>query len=232
MDGKKDWKDRWTDRLANRKAVLNAVLVSLAGVLFLTGIYLVHLKRENREIRQRLEREIQQGIAGEVFRFHVVANSDREEDQEVKLKVKTEITEYLEELLPEETNLEKTKEAVLTHLPEIEDRAEEVMNREGFDYEAQAVVEKTWFPEKTYGDCTVPAGEYEALNLRLGKAQGHNWWCMLYPSLCFIDETYGVVTEDKKEELKDVLTEEEFLEILKDPEKKEKVRIGFRWFSS
>ena len=52
------------------------------------------------------------------------------------------------------------------------------------------------------------------------------------PSLCFIDETYGVVTEDKKEELKDVLTEEEFLEILKDPEKKEKVRIGFRWFSS
>ena len=64
MDGKKDWKDRWTDRLANRKAVLNAVLVSLAGVLFLTGIYLVHLKRENREIRQRLEREIQLGIAG------------------------------------------------------------------------------------------------------------------------------------------------------------------------
>ena len=232
MDGKKDWKDRWTDRLANRKAVLNAVLVSLAGVLFLTGIYLVHLKRENREIRQRLEREIQQGIAGEVFRFHVVANSDREEDQEVKLKVKTEITEYLEELLPEETNLEKTKGAVLTHLPEIEDRAEKVMNREGFDYEAQAVVEKTWFPEKTYGDCTFPAGEYEALNLRLGKAQGHNWWCILYPSLCFIDETYGVVTEDKKEELKDVLTEEEFLEILKDPEKKEKVRIGFRWFSS
>ena len=70
------------------------------------------------------------------------------------------------------------------------------------------------------------------MNLRLGKAQGHNWWCMLYPSLCFIDETYGVVTEDKKEELKDVLTKEEFLELLKDPEKKYKVRIGFRWFSS
>lgn len=232
MDQKKDWKSKWTDRPGMQKMVLRGALLLLSGVLFLTGIYLVRLKQENREIRQRLEREIQQGIAGEVFRFHVVANSDREEDQEVKLKVKTEITEYLEKLLPEETDLEQTKEVVLTHLPEIEKQAEAVMEKEGFVYEAKAVVEKTWFPEKTYGDCTFPAGEYEALNLRLGKAQGHNWWCMLYPSLCFIDETYGVVTEEKKEDLEDVLTEEEFLEILKDPEKKEKVRIGFRWFSS
>lgn len=209
---------------------LRAELTALAALLFCTGIYLIHLKQENREIRQRLDREIQQGIAGEVFRFHVIANSDRQEDQEIKLEVKSEITEYLKELLPGDSDLEKTKEAVLTHLPEIEERAEQVMRKKGFAYQAQAVVEKTWFPEKTYGDCTFPEGEYEALKLKLGKAEGQNWWCMLYPSLCFIDETYGVVTEDKKEELEEVLTKEEFLEILKNPEEKEKVRIGFRWF--
>ena len=102
---------------------LRAELTALAALLFCTGIYLIHLKQENREIRQRLDREIQQGIAGEVFRFHVIANSDRQEDQEIKLEVKSEITEYLKELLPGDSDLEKTKEAVLTHLPEIEERA-------------------------------------------------------------------------------------------------------------
>lgn len=104
------------------------------------------------------------------------------------------------------------------------------MKEAGFTYEVQAAVENTYFPDKTYGDCTFPAGEYEALNVRIGEAQGHNWWCVLYPSLCFIDDTYGIVTEEKKEDLKSVLTEEEFEEILKNPQEKPKVKIGFRWF--
>ena len=94
----------------------------------------------------------------------------------------------------------------------------------------QAVVEKTYFPKKSYGDCTFPAGEYEALNVKIGEAQGHNWWCVLYPSLCFIEDTYGVVTEEKKEDLKEVLTTEEFLEIIGKPEEKKRIRFRFRWF--
>ena len=197
---------------------------------FFTGLNTVRLKRENREIKARLDREIQQGIAGEVFRLHVIANSDTEKDQELKLKVKTRIVEYLKEILGEDAGLEETKEAVLTHLTEIEQEAENIIEEQGFDYPVEVVVEKTYFPEKTYGDCTFPAGEYEALKVKIGSAKGQNWWCVLYPSLCFLDDTYGIVTEVKKEDLKEVLTAEEFQKILGDSREKKKLRFGFRWF--
>lgn len=218
------------EKLKNRQVLLTLLLAGLVGSLLFAGTGIVKLKKENREIRARLDREIQQGIAGEVFRLHVIANSDKDADQELKLKVKTGIVEYLEKLLGEDATLEDTKEAVLTHLPEIEAAAEHVASQQGFDYRVRAAVERTYFPDKTYGDCTFPAGEYEALNVRIGEAAGHNWWCVLYPGLCFIDDAYGVVSEEKKSDLKSVLTEEEFLEILRNPQEKKKVRVGFRWF--
>ena len=218
------------EKLQNKKILLAALLIGLAGTLFFTGLNTVRLKRENREIKARLDREIQQGIAGEVFRLHVIANSDTEKDQELKLKVKTRIVEYLKEILGEYAGLEETKEAVLTHLTEIEQEAENLIEEQGFDYPVEVVVEKTYFPEKTYGDCTFPAGEYEALKVKIGSAKGQNWWCVLYPSLCFLDDTYGIVTEEKKEDLKEVLTAEEFQEILGDSREKKKLRFGFRWF--
>ncbi len=218
------------EKLQNKKILLAALLIGLAGTLFFTGLNTVRLKRENREIKARLDREIQQGIAGEVFRLHVIANSDTEKDQELKLKVKTRIVEYLKEILGEDAGLEETKEAVLTHLTEIEQEAENIIEEHGFDYPVEVVVEKTYFPEKTYGDCTFPAGEYEALKVKIGSAKGQNWWCVLYPSLCFLDDTYGIVTEEKKEDLKEVLTAEEFQEILGDSREKKKLRFGFRWF--
>ncbi len=218
------------EKIQNKRLILASVLIGLAGTLFLTGLNTVQLKRENREIKARLQREIQQGIAGEVFRLHVIANSDTEEDQKLKLKIKTRIVEYLEEILGKDADLEETKEAVLTHLGEIEREAEKLIHEQGFDYPVKAVVEKTYFPKKSYGDCTFPAGEYEALNVKIGEARGHNWWCVLYPSLCFIEDTYGVVTEEKKEDLKSVLTTEEFLEILEKPEEKKRIRFRFRWF--
>lgn len=218
------------EKLQNKKILLAALLIGLAGTLFFTGLNTVRLKRENREIKARLDREIQQGIAGEVFRLHVIANSDTEKDQELKLKVKTRIVEYLKEILGEDAGLEETKEAVLTHLTEIEQEAENLIEEQGFDYPVEVVVEKTYFPEKTYGDCTFPAGEYEALKVKIGSAKGQNWWCVLYPSLCFPDDTYGIVTEEKKEDLKEVLTAEEFQEILGDSREKKKLRFGFRWF--
>lgn len=218
------------EKIQNKRLILASVLIGLAGTLFFTGLNTVQLKRENREIKARLQREIQQGIAGEVFRLHVIANSDTEEDQKLKLKIKTRIVEYLEEILGKDADLEETKEAVLTHLGEIEREAEKLVHEQGFDYPVKAVVEKTYFPKKSYGDCTFPAGEYEALNVKIGEARGHNWWCVLYPSLCFIEDTYGVVTEEKKEDLKSVLTTEEFLEILEKPEEKKRIRFRFRWF--
>lgn len=213
----------------NRKIWTAAACIGLI-LTMITGIMRIHiLNREKEELENRLHAEVQQGIAKEIFRLHVVANSDRKEDQDLKLEVKTGIVEYLKNLTGNETTREETKEMALTHLQEIEEEAEKIIKEKGYDYTVEAVVEKTYFPDKTYGDCTFPAGEYEALNVKIGNGTGHNWWCVLYPGLCFIDDTYGVVTEEGKEELEEILTEEEFWTIMQSPEKREKVRVGFKW---
>lgn len=217
-------------RRMQRNIWIAATIIGLLATVLVGAVRIHTLKREKETVQTRLENEVQQGIAKEIFRLHVVANSDTEEDQNLKLHVKTKIVDYLEGILGEDRSLEATREAVKTHLDEIEEAARQVIADEGYDYPVAAAVEKTYFPDKTYGNCTFPAGEYEALNVKIGEAEGHNWWCVLYPSLCFLDESHGIVSEEKKEDLKEVLTEEEFLTILNDPEKRNQVKIGFKWF--
>ena len=106
--------------------------------------------------------------------------------------------------------LEQTKAFIRSHLPQIEALAEETIQKEGYSYPVRASLEWTAFPEKTYGDITFPAGTYAALRIQIGEAKGHNWWCVLYPSLCFIDSVHAVVPEKGKKQLEHVLTEEEY----------------------
>lgn len=214
----------------NRKIFTWALLIGLAGTLLVTSWQAAVLGREKAELQKRFDREIQEGIAEEIFRLHVIANSNSKEDQELKMEVKKSVVEYLEKNLKDEADLEETRTWVLENISKIEETAENTVDDMGKAYTVSASVENTYFPDKTYGDCTFPAGEYEALNVRIGSGKGKNWWCVLYPSLCFIDDTWGIVTEEKKEDLKEVLTEEEFQKILGDPEKKKKIRIGFKWF--
>lgn len=212
------------------KVFLWAVMIGLIGTLGITSFQTAAFAEKTQELQERLDKEVQEGIAGKIFRLHVVANSDKEEDQELKLDVKKTVVDYLSRRLGSGADLEETREYVLENLPEIEQAALKTIEEQGKDYPISAVVEKTYFPDKTYGDCTFPAGEYEALNIRIGKGEGKNWWCVLYPSLCFIDDTWGIVSREKKEELREILTEEEFRAVLEDPEEKKKVRIGFKWF--
>ncbi len=159
---------------------------------------------------QAKTKEVQRGLAQEVFRFHILANSDSDADQEVKLKVRDAVLSYMKEHMGEESSAKETKVWARAHLGELNEAAEEVLEENGFDYGAKSVVTDCYFPEKRYGDVTFPQGEYEALRIELGKAAGHNWWCVLYPNLCFLDSTCAVVSEEGKEELKDVLDEEEY----------------------
>jgi len=203
----------------HKTAVIAALIIGLIGAIAAGNRTAI----KNRES----EEEIQQGIANEILRFHVLANSDTESDQKLKLQVKTEVIEYLEDILADSHSLEETKESVLRHMDGIVKEANQTIQSEGYAYPVTAKITKTYFPQKTYGDCTFPAGEYEALQIQIGEAQGKNWWCVLYPSLCFIDATHGIVTEEKKEELKNLLTEEEFNTVMKNPD----VKISFRWFN-
>ena len=151
----------------------------------------------------------QEHMAVEVLRFHVLANSDSKEDQNLKMKVKDTVVSWMEEEMDTES-LAQTKAFIRSHLPQIEALAEETIQKEGYSYPVRASIEWTVFPEKTYGDITFPAGTYEALRIQIGEAKGHNWWCVLYPSLCFIDSVHAVVPEKGKKQLEHVLTEEEY----------------------
>ncbi len=178
---------------------------------------------------------LQRGIAEEVLRFHVLANSDSEEDQKVKYLVRDAVLEKIRGNTESSGNGSREmlngKDAELrflqTHLPEIEEAANRVLEEQKMPYRAQASIENCYFPERSYGNCTFPAGWYDALRVRLGEARGHNWWCVLYPALCFSDCLHAVVDEGELAELKTVLTVEEYESLLRKPKK---WKIAFRWF--
>lgn len=166
-----------------------------------------------------------QALSKEVLRFHILANSDRKEDQQLKMQVKEQVLSWMQEELSGEENLAETKEWVQEHLPQICAKAEEVMGKAGASYRVSGSLGRDYFPDKTYGDVTFPAGEYDALRLVIGEGKGHNWWCVLYPALCFRDAVGGVVDEEGKGKLQKVLDEDTYDMVLHPP----KWRIRF-WF--
>ena len=185
----------------------------IALLLMAGGVRIHKLKEEKYELQNRLEREVQQNIAKEVLRFHVIANSDTKEDQKLKMQVKTELLEYMNGFLKESDGLEETKETVLGHLTEIKQTAKEIVEESGYEYRVEAKMEKCEFPEKVYGNCTFPKGEYETLTVTIGAGKGHNWWCVMYPPIC-------LPAAEKKDELEDVL-EKEQIDILENQPKYE-----------
>lgn len=169
----------------------------------------------------------QESIAGEVLRFHVIANSDSSEDQELKLQVKDEMIEYMKVLLEGADTVQETKERIASHMEEITEKAQEAVQKRGYGYEAAAELTNCYFPIKSYGDCTFPAGYYDALRITIGKAEGKNWWCVLFPNLCFVDAVHGVVPEEEKAELKHVLTEDEYDSLF---ERSKEIKIKWKVF--
>lgn len=156
----------------------------------------------------------QQDISGELLRFHVLANSDSREDQAVKLKVRDEIGMFMQEKLQGAENLQECIQIVQENIPQITRIGEEVIDREGYHYSVSAGIAETDFPKKQYGSFTFPAGNYLSLVITLGEGRGHNWWCVMYPNMCFSGSVYEVVDEDTKEKLKEVLTKEEYQELM------------------
>ncbi len=166
--------------------------------------------------------QIQQGISGKIMRFHVVANSDSAADQELKLKVKEAVVSYISPVLKESENINRSKEILAEKQEEILALAQQVIRDNGYDYPVTVGFEYTYFPTKSYGSYTFPPGEYEAFMIRIGKSQGKNWWCVLYPPLCFIDISHGVVDQECGGQLEEILTTEEFSAVSGE-------HIGFRF---
>ena len=171
--------------------------------------------------------QIQQGIAKEILRFHVLANSDSEEDQKLKLEVKDRLVDYMKDILDGAEDVKETKKRITENQETICLVAEQEIQKQGYTYPVSVNLEKCYFPMKTYGDCTFPAGTYEALRVCIGKAKGRNWWCVLYPGLCFADSVNVIVPDEKKQELKNILTEEEYESLFDWREDDYQIRSGF-----
>lgn len=158
---------------------------------------------------------IQESIAQNIIRFHVRANSDSDSDQQLKLKVKNEVTALLQPMLTNSDSVEQSRNIIAQHMQDIKDTALDTIHNEGYSYDVNVYFEKSYFPMKSYADVTFPPGEYEAFRIDIGDADGRNWWCVLYPPLCFVDAVYGELPKESKEQLKNVLTDDEYNAITK-----------------
>lgn len=156
--------------------------------------------------RQRMTEE----IAEKVIRFHVLANSDTQEDQNLKLKVRDAVGSYMQPRLNGISDIETSRRVIQKNLPGITKLAEGIIAQEGYTYKIEASLAVTDFPEKTYGNYTFPAGKYEALEVVIGDGRGHNWWCVMYPNLCFFNSVYEVVDGEAEKSLQRALTQEEY----------------------
>jgi stage II sporulation protein R len=153
---------------------------------------------------------VSNNIADSVFRLHVIANSDSKEDQELKLKVRDELLSYMNIISKDSANKQEAMQIANEHKEEFTQIAEKVIKENGYNYTVNVQVGKADFPTKYYGDITLPAGTYDALKVQIGEAKGQNWWCVMFPPLCFVDVSTGIVPDNSKQELKQSLDNEEY----------------------
>lgn len=149
-------------------------------------------------------------IADSVFRLHVIANSDSEEDQNLKYIVRDNLLSYMKEICSDCTNKEEAIKIVQEHSKDFEKIAKNTITEQGCSYNVKINIGNFEFPTKTYGDISLPAGYYDALRVEIGEAKGQNWWCVMFPPLCFVDVSSGVVPDKSKEVMEENLNEEEY----------------------
>lgn len=141
-------------------------------------------------------------ISDKVLRFHILANSDTQEDQDLKLKVRDAVLEYSEELFANADSKESAESIAADHINDIVETAQKEVFANGYSYEVKGCITKMYFTTRKYENFTLPAGQYDAVRLLIGKGDGHNWWCVMFPMLC-------VPCAEKQASLDDVLDENE-----------------------
>lgn len=170
-------------------------------ILFITYILLSIFSYSNA---------VSEDISNSVFRLHVIANSDSKEDQDLKYLVRDELIKYMNSISQNISSKAEAISLVEESKYEFYTIAKQVIVDNGFDYDVDIEIGNFSFPTKTYGDISLPAGFYDALKVEIGSASGKNWWCVMFPSLCFVDVSNGIVPEESKENLQDNMQEEDY----------------------
>lgn len=155
-------------------------------------------------------KSVSYNISDSVFRLHVIANSDSEEDQNLKYKVRDNLLNYMNTLCANCSSKEEAIKIVEQNKDKFKEVALQTIRENNYSYDINVNIGNFEFPTKTYGDISLPAGYYDALRVEIGEAKGKNWWCVMFPPLCFVDVSSGVVPEESKEIMQNNLSEEEF----------------------
>lgn len=153
---------------------------------------------------------ISYNLSDSVFRLHIIANSDSSADQELKLKVRDKIIEYMNTLTSNSSDKKDVISMANYHLDSFKEIALNTIKENGYNYDVNIEIGNFHFPTKSYGDISFPAGNYDALKIEIGDAIGQNWWCVLFPPLCFVNSSTGVVPDDSKNTLKENINSESY----------------------
>lgn len=162
------------------------------------------------------EERVAEALAPQVLRFHVLADSDAPEDQALKLQVRDLLLHEIRRSVPSRSDKEQIQRYIEGHESELEQAANTFIKERGFSCTADIRLEQAYFPTRVYGDLTFPCGVYDAVRVVIGSGNGHNWWCVLYPSLCFTSESFAVMPPESEEELSGLLDESLFEELHKE----------------
>lgn len=162
-------------------------------------------------------------ISQNIVRLHIIANSNSEKDQKIKYDVRDSLLENVRE-----KNLSSDYKYFVSNLSKAELIADEVISEYGCNYKSKAVTGKFYFPTKKYENIILPAGEYEAVRIVLGDGLGENWWCVMYPPLCFTNKICGELGEKEIEQLKKAMSEESF-ELINSGDEKVTIKPAFKF---
>lgn len=201
------------------KKVKNSLILLFLLFLYVTISAISYVHAVSNDIEQS------------VFRLHVIANSDSEEDQNLKYKVRDNLINYMNTLCKDVTSKEEAIAIASTHQEQFAEIAKNTITENGFSYPVTIEIGNFSFPTKDYGDVSLPAGYYDALRVKIGEASGKNWWCVMFPPLCFVNVSSGIVPDESKELMKQELNDEEYSIITKEDSSDIKFKIGLiEWF--
>lgn len=149
-------------------------------------------------------------ITNSVFRFHVIANSDSKEDQELKIKVRDSVLEYINSNAEKIESKQQFIKFATEHQTHLQTIAQNKVKEEGYSYNVTVEIGNFYFPTKIYNNITLPSGNYDGLEIKIGKAEGRNWWCVMFPPLCLLDNSTYKMEDSSLKLLEQNLSKEEF----------------------
>jgi stage II sporulation protein R len=175
----------------------------IAIFLALSIVFLFAISRNDNTYAMK------EDISNKLIRFHVIANSDSVDDQNLKLKVRDAVIKSMNDKFIGVTNLKESEDIIKKNIPYIQKIAQDTVYANGKDYGVKVMYGRFDFPTKYYDTIMLPAGNYNALRIVIGKGEGKNWWCVMFPPLCFVDITHGLSSDETKRELSKYLSEDE-----------------------